>query len=177
MIYWMCFKGKGNGLHIINAISQKKQKLIFKKNNRLTSIKNMLLRIDTCHKVALLLPYKYNSARRLAQKGKLYYDLPRMISKLKSIKSHCVIFETEWTNPNCVDPLQEPHRMACVECDPRAQLNHKKELIYQASRQRIMAERIHEQNAQSDWPIQISGTVFKSSKSIVISSFFYLCDL
>ncbi|KRY42627.1 hypothetical protein T01_3384 [Trichinella spiralis] len=76
--------------------------------------------------VALLLPYKYNSARRLAQKGKLYYDLPRMISKLKSIKSHCVIFETEWTNPNCVDPLQEPHRMACVECDPRAQLNHKK---------------------------------------------------
>ncbi|KRX38671.1 Somatomedin-B and thrombospondin type-1 domain-containing protein [Trichinella sp. T9] len=76
--------------------------------------------------VALLLPYKYNSARRLAQKGKLYYDLPRMISKLKSIKSHCVIFETEWTNPNCVDPLQEPHRMVCVECDPRAQLNHKK---------------------------------------------------
>ncbi|KFD57574.1 hypothetical protein M513_01677 [Trichuris suis] len=84
---------------------------------------------EHCHKtlseIALILPYKYSSARSLSKKSKIYYDLPKVLFKLKAAKSYCVIFEITWTSRHCSnqnDVLTEGQTV-CVQCDPRTQIS------------------------------------------------------
>uniref|UniRef100_A0A5S6QGB5 SMB domain-containing protein n=1 Tax=Trichuris muris TaxID=70415 RepID=A0A5S6QGB5_TRIMR len=86
---------------------------------------------EQCHKTlsetALILPYKYSSARSLSKKSKIYYDLPKVLFKLRATKSYCVIFEVTWTSWHCAsqqDTLSQGQTV-CVQCDPRTQISQK----------------------------------------------------
>uniref|UniRef100_A0A8R1DV43 SMB domain-containing protein n=1 Tax=Caenorhabditis japonica TaxID=281687 RepID=A0A8R1DV43_CAEJA len=80
--------------------------------------------LDDITTVALILDYKYNKTRARTGRNNIYWDLPKVVEKVKKASYYCVHYSIEWVNRNCISSLLAKGltegSVMCAECQPSA---------------------------------------------------------